>query len=79
MSWMTATSGASSLVRAITHAVIPPQILVEEYPLSIEAAQTVLGGRHATEDILKHRDDRMIAIVGPCSLHDARAGLEYGM
>ncbi|CAD6884804.1 unnamed protein product [Tilletia controversa] len=56
---------------------IPPQILVEEYPLTIGAAQTVLGGRRATEDIIKGIDDRLVVIVGPCSVHDVRAALEY--
>ncbi|KAK0557157.1 hypothetical protein OC846_000607 [Tilletia horrida] len=56
---------------------IPPQILVEEYPLTIGAAQTVLGGRKATEDIIKGIDDRLVVIVGPCSVHDVRAALEY--
>lgn len=59
-------------------AVIPPQILMEEYPLSIEAAETVLKGRRDTEAIIKRQQDRLIVIVGPCSLHDVRAGLEYG-
>lgn len=63
---------------ACADAVIPPQILMEEYPLSIEAAETVLTGRRDTEAIIKRQQDRLIVIVGPCSLHDVRAGLEYG-
>lgn len=63
---------------ACADAVIPPQILMEEYPLSIEAAETVLKGRRDTEAIIKRQQDRLIVIVGPCSLHDVRAGLEYG-
>ncbi|KAI3629070.1 hypothetical protein CBS9595_000142 [Malassezia furfur] len=50
---------------------------MEEYPLSIEAAETVLTGRRDTEAIIKRQQDRLIVIVGPCSLHDVRAGLEY--
>ena len=63
---------------ACADAVIPPQILMEEYPLSIEAAETVLTGRRDTEAIIKRQQDRLIVIVGPCSLHDVRAGIEYG-
>lgn len=56
---------------------IPPQILVEEYPLSLQAAQTVAYGRKATEEIVKQEDDRLLVVVGPCSIHDVRSGLEY--
>ncbi|SPO26337.1 probable 3-deoxy-D-arabino-heptulosonate 7-phosphate (DAHP) synthase isoenzyme [Ustilago trichophora] len=56
---------------------IPPQILVEEYPLSLRAAQTVAYGRKATEEIVKQEDDRLLVVVGPCSIHDVRSGLEY--
>lgn len=56
---------------------IPPQILVEEYPLSLSAAQTVASGRKATEEIVKQEDDRLLVVVGPCSIHDVRSGLEY--
>ncbi|WFD00546.1 3-deoxy-7-phosphoheptulonate synthase [Malassezia yamatoensis] len=56
---------------------IPPQILMEEYPLSVQAVETVLSGRRDVEAILKKQQDRLIVIVGPCSLHDVRAGLDY--
>jgi len=56
---------------------VPPQILVEEYPLSMEAAQVVQQGRRDTSDVIKKRQDRLIVIVGPCSVHDVRAGIEY--
>lgn len=56
---------------------IPPSILIEEYPLSLNAAQTVASGRKATEEIVKQEDDRLLVVVGPCSIHDVRSGLEY--
>ncbi len=56
---------------------LPPQILIEEYPLTLQAAQTVASGRKATEEIVKHEDDRLLVVVGPCSIHDVRSGLEY--
>ncbi|SPO42079.1 probable 3-deoxy-D-arabino-heptulosonate 7-phosphate (DAHP) synthase isoenzyme [Pseudozyma flocculosa] len=56
---------------------LPPQILVEDYPLSLKAAQTVASGRKATEEIVRQEDDRLLVVVGPCSIHDVRAGLEY--
>ncbi|PWN45136.1 putative 3-deoxy-D-arabino-heptulosonate 7-phosphate synthase isoenzyme [Ceraceosorus guamensis] len=56
---------------------LPPQILVEEYPLSITGAQTVILGRKHADAIVKGEDDRLLVIVGPCSVHDVRAGIEY--
>lgn len=57
--------------------VIPPQILTEEYPLSIKAAETILTGRREVDAALKGHDDRLVVVVGPCSVHDVAAGLEY--
>jgi len=57
---------------------IPPQILMEDLPLSLAAAQTIILGRQAAEEIIKGRDDRLLVIVGPCSIHDTKAAIEYG-
>ncbi|KAI7906798.1 3-deoxy-7-phosphoheptulonate synthase [Cokeromyces recurvatus] len=57
---------------------IPPQILMEDLPLSLKAAQTILDGRQGSEDIICGKDDRLLVVVGPCSIHDVNAGLEYG-
>lgn len=57
---------------------IPPQILMEDLPLSLKAAETILDGRQGAEDIIHGRDDRLLVIIGPCSIHDVKAGLEYG-
>ncbi|KAL7412960.1 hypothetical protein BDY24DRAFT_391717 [Mrakia frigida] len=56
---------------------IPPQILAEELPLDLRGAQTVLDGRRGTEDIIRGDDDRLLVIVGPCSVHDPEQALEY--
>lgn len=56
---------------------IPPQILIEDYPLTVEAAATIAKGRQDAEAIVKAQDDRLIVVVGPCSVHDVNAGLEY--
>lgn len=60
-----------------TRPLIPPQILQEDLPLSLHAAHTVLEGRKATESILRGLDDRLIVVVGPCSVHDVEAAKEY--
>ncbi|KAH9969646.1 phospho-2-dehydro-3-deoxyheptonate aldolase [Russula dissimulans] len=60
-----------------TRPLIPPQILQEDLPLSLGAAQTVLEGRKATESIFRGIDDRLIVVVGPCSVHDVEAAIEY--
>ncbi|KAH9854751.1 3-deoxy-7-phosphoheptulonate synthase [Lenzites betulinus] len=63
-------------VRA-TRPLIPPAILQEDLPLTLAAAETVLAGRRATENILHSRDDRLVVVVGPCSVHNIDSALEY--
>jgi 3-deoxy-7-phosphoheptulonate synthase len=57
---------------------LPPAILLEELPLSDRGSETVARGRQEVSRILRGEDDRLVVIVGPCSLHDPDAGLEYG-
>jgi len=56
---------------------LPPAILIEEIPLPPEAVAVVDRGRRDCEAVLAGRDDRLIVIAGPCSIHDPRAALEY--
>jgi 3-deoxy-7-phosphoheptulonate synthase len=56
---------------------IPPAILLEELPLTESQAAAVSGARQAITDILHGRDDRLLVVVGPCSIHDRVAALEY--
>ena len=56
---------------------IPPAILIEEIPLTQKATEVVDRGRKECEAILEGRDDRLIVITGPCSIHDTRAAMEY--
>jgi len=60
-----------------TRPLIPPQILQEDLPLSLTAANTVLEGRKAVEDILRGMDDRIVVVVGPCSVNNIEAAKEY--
>jgi 3-deoxy-7-phosphoheptulonate synthase len=56
---------------------ISPAILLEELPLGERESNTVSRGRQAVSRILNGRDDRLVVIVGPCSIHDPVAAVEY--
>jgi 3-deoxy-7-phosphoheptulonate synthase len=56
---------------------IPPAILMEELPLGEALTDQVAGTREQIGAIVDGRDDRLLVIVGPCSIHDPNAGLEY--
>jgi 3-deoxy-7-phosphoheptulonate synthase len=59
-------------------AVTPPQEICEEIPISGDAARCTAESRQAIYRILSGEDDRLLVIVGPCSIHDPAAALEYG-
>ncbi|NIJ12778.1 3-deoxy-7-phosphoheptulonate synthase [Saccharomonospora amisosensis] len=56
---------------------ISPALLREEHPVSPAVAKTVAQGRAEAVDILDGRDDRLLVVVGPCSVHDPAAAMEY--
>jgi 3-deoxy-7-phosphoheptulonate synthase len=57
---------------------IPPAILMEELPITEKASNTVAETRTQIEAIFRGEDDRLAVVVGPCSIHDPEAALEYG-
>jgi 3-deoxy-7-phosphoheptulonate synthase len=57
--------------------VVPYAELQVEFPITRKAAQTTHDTRQAIHRILHGEDDRMLVIVGPCSIHDPQAALEY--
>jgi 3-deoxy-7-phosphoheptulonate synthase len=57
--------------------VIAPVQVHEEFPLSETAAQTTSEARSAVHRILAGEDDRLLVVVGPCSIHDTEAAKEY--
>jgi 3-deoxy-7-phosphoheptulonate synthase len=63
-------------IRAMTELATPEE-LIRERPCSDRAAGTVNGARGALQRILHGADDRLAVVIGPCSIHDARAALEY--
>ncbi|HET6529878.1 MAG TPA: 3-deoxy-7-phosphoheptulonate synthase [Actinoplanes sp.] len=60
-----------------TRPLLPAEILLEQLPLSGEGATTVNRGRGEVADVLGGRDDRLVVVVGPCSVHDPEAAGEY--
>jgi 3-deoxy-7-phosphoheptulonate synthase len=56
---------------------LPPRQLIQEQPLSQTAAETVSEMREAVKRIMDGSDRRVMAIVGPCSIHDERKAIEY--
>jgi 3-deoxy-7-phosphoheptulonate synthase len=55
----------------------PPAHLIREFPCDEAASRTVYEARHAIHRILHAMDDRLIVVIGPCSIHDPKAALEY--
>jgi 3-deoxy-7-phosphoheptulonate synthase len=54
-----------------------PRALRSELPLTTDLGDVVIRGRDATTAILTRRDDRLLVVVGPCSIHDPIAAYEY--
>lgn len=54
-----------------------PRYFLKELPLTDEMSDLVLKSRQEIRDVLHGRDDRLLAIVGPCSIHDPKAAHEY--
>ena len=56
---------------------ITPEHLQQQLPLSAAASETVTQGRANVRDILDRKDPRLIVVVGPCSIHDPEAAIDY--
>ena len=56
---------------------VPPAILIEEIPLDKAQATAVQCHRAAIGDVVLGNDHRLVAVVGPCSIHETSAALEY--
>merc|ERR1712159_147382 len=59
------------------NALLPPICLLEELPCEEHHADTIYAGREAIQAVLNGEDDRLVVIVGPCSVHDVKAAREY--
>ena len=56
---------------------IPPAILMEQFEITEEASNTIAEGREAINRVLREEDDRLVVVVGPCSIHDVEAARDY--
>jgi 3-deoxy-7-phosphoheptulonate synthase len=56
----------------------PPSEILREFPITPGAKSIVAGTRHAMHRVLHGAEDRLIVIIGPCSIHDVKAAKEYG-
>ena len=63
-------------INSITE-VDPPTKVHDMYPISDSATETIHDGRQAIHNILHGKDDRLLVVIGPCSVHDPKAAIEY--
>ena len=59
------------------HDLITPIELIERYPISNDVAKLIYGTRSEISNILHGKDDRLLIVCGPCSIHDEESALEY--
>ncbi|MCC6595883.1 MAG: 3-deoxy-7-phosphoheptulonate synthase, partial [Rhodanobacteraceae bacterium] len=56
----------------------PPEDLIRFFPIQGSRVETLVGeARSAVRGIVRGDDDRLLVVIGPCSIHDPRAALEY--
>ena len=56
---------------------ISPSALKQEIPMTEKATETVIAARETIGNILRKQDKRLLIVLGPCSIHDEKAALEY--
>ena len=56
---------------------VPPSHLIREFACSDKASETAANARMALHNILHGKDDRVMVVIGPCSIHDTKAAMEY--
>ncbi len=57
---------------------LPPIALLERFPATEKASESVISGRNAIHNILQGKDNRLLVVIGPCSIHDTKATIEDG-
>ena len=71
------TTPTDDLRIAVTNELIAPEQLVGDVPLTEAATNTVIQARQGIHSVLTREDDRLVVVVGPCSIHDPAAAREY--
>ena len=56
---------------------LPPSHLIREFACSDKASEVTANARTALHNILQAKDDRVMVVIGPCSIHDTKAAMEY--
>src|SRR3954464_6615167 len=56
---------------------LAPMQVMRELPATDRSEETTFAGRKAVHDILRGADDRLLVVVGPCSIHDYAAAIDY--
>jgi 3-deoxy-7-phosphoheptulonate synthase len=59
------------------HELAPPSHLIREFPVTDAAATAVYEARQAIHRVLHGMEDRLVVVIGPCSIHDVKAAKEY--
>ncbi len=59
--------------------IIAPADLRQVFPISMESSEFVSASRSQVKNIIRNRDHRLMAVVGPCSIHDPKGALEYAV
>jgi 3-deoxy-7-phosphoheptulonate synthase len=57
--------------------VIPPEQILDQFAITPEATKTTFQAREAIHRLLTGEDDRLLVVIGPCSIHEPQAALEY--
>lgn len=60
-----------------TEVVVPPDVLEQEFPETDAASSTIFHARKQILEILSGRDNRLVVVTGPCSIHDTKAARDY--
>ncbi|EDY87546.1 phospho-2-dehydro-3-deoxyheptonate aldolase [gamma proteobacterium HTCC5015] len=71
------TTNTDNLRIVKTTEVSKPSEVLQELPINDTAADVVAGAREGIHNILNDNDDRMMVLVGPCSIHDPKAAMDY--
>ena len=57
--------------------VSPPNEVISEFPITPAVSELVFKSRQNISDIIHGKDDKLVVVVGPCSIHDPKAAIEY--